>query len=646
MKTKFLFFLITLTTFCNAQIVSIPNSTFKTRLLSANPSNTIAKDVNGNYIDIDTNNDNEIQESEALQVKELKLVESINVASIEGINSFLNITKLEIKFNGLINADLTALNLLNYVDIYCGNLNLGTKNNLETLNAIHTTSITYTSATATLKKITSSLNLFLNINYLFKVNLEEIKIQNFTMQMTDFDYSNLKYMHNLRVLDLGLTDGSDLVFTNYNPLDNPLYPQNIRSLILKNLNPNLNLMNLSSIENLEFYSIDTTVFQTYEYPYTVAVQTFNPVNFPNLKRLNFIRYYNNIQNLDLSVLTHLETFITSEANVYTGYNGSTFTINFGNNPNLKEVIIDELPTTNLNFSGNPNLEILEVSLNTLYYSLYDSSAAINIDFSPSNSLKQLKVNIPYRTQSSFWVDIPRNISFNNLNEISTLEKIDLSFCNLIQPLIIDNSNNFHYFNAFRCIFNNNLSFGTLPSLNYLNIETPAAESNVANLATTDLTLDLSGCSILTSLDVHYPKLRFISLKNGIAQTIFGVDLSNDNQGLIICIDSFEQPLILGGQPFGWNLPTIYNFTTNCTLDAPENQLLNTISIYPNPVKDILYIQSNIKVLKFEIYDISGRKLSSNSVSNDKIDLSDLKTGNYILKLYTENRTINSKIVKE
>ena len=47
-----------------------------------------------------------------------------------------------------------------------------------------------------------------------------------------------------------------------------------------------------------------------------------------------------------------------------------------------------------------------------------------------------------------------------------------------------------------------------------------------------------------------------------------------------------------------------------------------------------------------VYDISGRKLSSNSVSNDKIDLSDLKTGNYILKLYTENRTINSKIVKE
>ena len=266
--------------------------------------------------------------------------------------------------------------------------------------------------------------------------------------------------------------------------------------------------------------------------------------------------------------------------------------------NLKEVIIDELPTTNLNFSGNPNLEILEVSLNTLYYSLYDSSAAINIDFSPSNSLKQLKVNIPYRTQSSFWVDIPRNISFNNLNEISTLEKIDLSFCNLIQPLIIDNSNNFHYFNAFRCIFNNNLSFGTLPSLNYLNIETPAAESNVANLATTDLTLDLSGCSILTSLDVHYPKLRFISLKNGIAQTIFGVDLSNDNQGLLICIDSFEQPLILSGQPFGWDVPTIHTFTSNCTLSLQENQLLNTIFVFRLFEITLFYLMNFLKSIEY------------------------------------------------
>lgn len=643
MKTKILFFLIIITPFCNAQIVSIPNATFKARLLSANSSNTIAKDVNGNYIDIDTNNDNEIQESEALQVKELKLIESINVSSIEGINSFLNITKFELKFNSLFNADLTALNQLNYLDIYCGTLNLGLKNNLEVLYAKNTTSITYSSATATLKKITSRLNLFLNINYLLKVNLEEIKIQNPTTQIADFDYSNLKYMYNLRVLDLGLTDGSDLVFTNYNPLDNPLYPQNIKTLIIKHLPPSLNIMNLNSIENLEFYSIDATVFETYEYQYPFAVQTFNPVHFPNLKSLRFIRYYNGIQNLNLSLLTHLETFITNEELIYSGYNGSIFTINFGNNNNLKKVIINDLPTPTLNFYGNPNLEELEINSTNSNYP--QSSTNVNISFAPVNNIKKIKANIPYRTEQTSWNFHPRNIEFTNLNNNISLERLDLSFCNVIHPLLLNN-NYLNYVNAFRCIFNNTLTFGNLPNLSYLNIETLFAETYVSSLATNDLMLDLSGCTILTSLDVHYPKLRFISLKNGIAQAVYGVDLSNDNLGLTICIDSFEQPIILGGNPFGWDVPTIHTFTNNCILSLHENESLNTISIYPNPVTDILYFQTKNNVLKIEIYDVAGRILSSKSILENKVDLSELKKGNYFLKLFTENGILNNKIIKQ
>ena len=39
-------------------------------------------------------------------------------------------------------------------------------------------------------------------------------------------------------------------------------------------------------------------------------------------------------------------------------------------------------------------------------------------------------------------------------------------------------------------------------------------------------------------------------------------------------------------------------------------------------------------------------LSSNSVTENKIDVSQLKTGNYILKVFTENGIMNSKIIKE
>jgi hypothetical protein len=44
----------------NAQIVNIPDTNFKNRLLSASSSNSIAKNENGDNITIDLNGDGEI----------------------------------------------------------------------------------------------------------------------------------------------------------------------------------------------------------------------------------------------------------------------------------------------------------------------------------------------------------------------------------------------------------------------------------------------------------------------------------------------------------------------------------------------------------------------------------------------------------
>ncbi|CAM4008705.1 Secretion system C-terminal sorting domain-containing protein [Flavobacterium branchiophilum] len=625
MKEKILFIIIAFTTLCNAQIVNIPDANFKARLLSANATNTIAKDLSGNFIDIDTNNDNEIQETEALQVKELNLLNSTNISSIEGINSFVNLTRFEFdngSFSnvGLNTADLTGLNQINYIDIKCGTLNLGQKNLLETLYAINTSSIIYNSTSATLKKISSRLALFLSINYLLKINLEEIKISGSTTQSDDLDYSALKYMYNLRVLDLGLTNYTDLVFTNYNALDNPLYPQNIKTLIINRLPTSLNVLNLQSIENLEFISISPT----YNTGDPCNCQVFNPINFLNLKSLKFIRNYNGIQNLDLSTLTHLETFQTYETSLGSANNGSLFTINFGNNTNLKKVIIADLPTTTLNFSGNPNLEELEVYSNATYY--HQVSADVNISFAPLNNIKKIKINIPYRAN---WSDNPRGLNLINFNNSSNLVRLELSKCILIQPLIL-NSNNFNYFDVSDCVFNNNLTFGTLPSLNHLNI---SVNSYINNLITNDLSLDLSGCPLLTSLDVLYPKLRFISLKNGITQDTFGVDLSNDNQGLVICHDNNEVTLF-NGQLFDWDVPSNYTLTTYCTLSP--NGLFNTLT-------------GNIK---FDS-DLNGCTSTDINASNIKVkstlnNINDFtfsnSNGNYLQYINTGN--INHSIIFE
>lgn len=66
-------FLFLVTLFCTGQSISFPDFNFKQRLLYADVTNNTAKDINGNNIKIDTNNNGEIEFSEALTVYELRI---------------------------------------------------------------------------------------------------------------------------------------------------------------------------------------------------------------------------------------------------------------------------------------------------------------------------------------------------------------------------------------------------------------------------------------------------------------------------------------------------------------------------------------------------------------------------------------------
>ncbi|MGC4039381.1 MAG: T9SS type A sorting domain-containing protein [Flavobacterium sp.] len=89
----------------NAQIVNIPDANFKAKLLAASPTIFIASTGEidelgqvGFYTSIDTNNDGEIQLSEAQAIRYLDLRDS-NISSLEGINSFTNLALLYIGSN-------------------------------------------------------------------------------------------------------------------------------------------------------------------------------------------------------------------------------------------------------------------------------------------------------------------------------------------------------------------------------------------------------------------------------------------------------------------------------------------------------------------------------------------------------------------
>ena len=74
---------------------------------------------------------------------------------------------------------------------------------------------------------------------------------------------------------------------------------------------------------------------------------------------------------------------------------------------------------------------------------------------------------------------------------------------------------------------------------------------------------------------------------------------------------------------------------------------NYFSIYPNPTNSKVNIKSDNKFDEVEIYDVLGQKvLSSKIPENQEIDMSELKSGTYFLKLKNESLIKNTKVIKE
>jgi len=72
----------------------------------------------------------------------------------------------------------------------------------------------------------------------------------------------------------------------------------------------------------------------------------------------------------------------------------------------------------------------------------------------------------------------------------------------------------------------------------------------------------------------------------------------------------------------------------------------SLQIYPNPTKDDLFIKSALQINKIEIYSLTGFLLLTENNFSEKISLSALLQGVYLIKVYTNEGIVVRKIVKE
>ncbi|MFN8339852.1 MAG: T9SS type A sorting domain-containing protein [Saprospiraceae bacterium] len=98
--------------------------------------------------------------------------------------------------------------------------------------------------------------------------------------------------------------------------------------------------------------------------------------------------------------------------------------------------------------------------------------------------------------------------------------------------------------------------------------------------------------------------------------------------------------------FDYNFPIRTNEAqTAIALPVATNDITTDVKVYPNPVKDILYFDTDQAWSKAEIYDLSGRIIRALSLSTSSIDVGGLENGTYFLKLKHGDKVGMVKFVK-
>ena len=81
------------------------------------------------------------------------------------------------------------------------------------------------------------------------------------------------------------------------------------------------------------------------------------------------------------------------------------------------------------------------------------------------------------------------------------------------------------------------------------------------------------------------------------------------------------------------------------LNLKDNSFENKFLVYPNPVKDILNINSNENIKLIDLYTLEG-KLVGTYNNSQKIDISKLQSTIYLLEILTESNIYYKKIIKK
>ncbi len=105
-----------------------------------------------------------------------------------------------------------------------------------------------------------------------------------------------------------------------------------------------------------------------------------------------------------------------------------------------------------------------------------------------------------------------------------------------------------------------------------------------------------------------------------------------------CTEKSSEMLIDAYAGIGENNP--------CSLNNIDFEKSSEIIIFPNPVQDILNIQTQESIKEIAVYDVLGKKVAISQITSNSIDVSNLAKGLYFVKVIgLENKNFTSKFIK-
>ncbi|WP_160139461.1 T9SS type A sorting domain-containing protein [Chryseobacterium sp. c4a] len=521
MKTKlFLFASLVCTLGMQAQIVNIPDTSLKSILLSSSSGNTIAKNLNGNYFAIDSNNDGQIQQSEADQVGSLEIINldpnatgNNPIQNYQGILSFTHIKNIKIDYWNVPSNPFTISNLSTLENLEVsfnnsdpGNASISNCINLKNLSIkgiplqnftnnpslknlnIGFTSNSYQSILSTIEGLSLLETLTLEGNFYASgatsgtlnlsnhPSLTQVTINSLGLSSLNVSHSNMLNAVNINMGDT-FPGSSPKYFGTLNISACPL----ITNL---NINENSNITGLiaeasPNLQSIECHSkyLGTLNINNSTGLHSVKLAGNEVVlmnNTPSLKDIKITKYAGtsfdatNAVNLESLELGYFD-YTTAPINLY----GNLQSLTINNNLKLKKLIVDNHTLTQFTINGLPQLETLSISAG--YFNPNSTPVPdFNTEFLQSVNIQ----NCPALTAASF-------------NGQKGLKSVVIKNCPVLQD------------------FNHSSSIN-----NFTNAPVWALNS-----------LEMEDCGSLQSVNVSYNKLNHLKIKN--CQNLQSIDVKRN-----------------------------------------------------------------------------------------------------------------------